>query len=392
MDQLSVLTDRISAHLDALGQAEQAVDWATASYQGNPSESRTSGRDSCILKGSIAKQRSALNALQTDIEKTPPRDRYQRSSRWWCGLTTMSRECKLLFAECLAYAIGPLTRGLGWQGGRLDGGLCPIADAMLEELAIPADKLWSRRTVLAGGEFMAEPAQIIRLRFPVAAIWDLPVAAHEFGHLVGLRDWQDFRLLTQERRERPWLHEHCADMFATYTLGPAFACTCLLTRFDPTSDPDDGWDTHPSAAARAHVILRTLDKMAVPDQTFPEMAQITKLLSETWLACLEVAAPRRGQMRQTTTDRLDRWIAPLYTKLEDTCLGARYDRWSRAEELAPKLRSGSAARDPATTAGMDIRDVINAAWHARISIKNDVYGVGRVSQAALQCCQRLLAT
>ena len=39
-------------------------------------------------------------------------------------------------------------------------------------------------TILAELEYTGHHARIIGLRFPAASIWDLPIAAHEFGHVV----------------------------------------------------------------------------------------------------------------------------------------------------------------------------------------------------------------
>ena len=85
-----------------------------------------------------------------------------------------------LFEESLALVEGALVRG-----AKLDNGLCQIADALLDELRTKADVAWGRFTILAEGEFFGEMAQIIRLRFPEVSIWNLPIAAHEFGHFVG---------------------------------------------------------------------------------------------------------------------------------------------------------------------------------------------------------------
>jgi hypothetical protein len=264
LDGLRILTDRITALLDQLGLAEHALQNAARSYRSNPLASRTYDRDYTILIELIGRRRGLLKTLQDEIEQIPRRQAPGRLAAWWKGLGASRHESDKLFSECLAYAIGPLTRGLPTQeGDSLDGGLCAIADEMLEELTVPADQLWSRRSVLSDSEFMGEATRIIRLRFPVSGIWDLPVAAHEFGHLLGLgsKFRGEIERLAQGDNERNWVHEHFADLFATYVLGPAFACTCLLTRFDPSSDPNRQSHTHPSDGLRAWAISWTLTEM-----------------------------------------------------------------------------------------------------------------------------------
>ena len=119
-----------------------------------------------------------------------------------------------LFAECLAYAIGPSIRERG-----LDGGLCAIADGLLEELSQRMQQPWRRRALLAGAECVNVIAQIIRVRFPATSIWDLPIAAHEFGHVVGQVMQTDGAIAGliggADRSMWPWIHEHFADIFAT---------------------------------------------------------------------------------------------------------------------------------------------------------------------------------
>jgi hypothetical protein len=342
----------------------------------------------------IDKRRGSLRALEADIAQPAERRVPGAAAGWWKGHATLRQECDKLLAECLAYALGPLTRGLRWwEGEALDGGLCAVADDLLEQLTVPADQLWSRRTVLSDSEFMGEPAQIIRLRFPVRGIWDLPVAAHEFGHLLGLgpRFRTSLESLTQRAQERSWLHEHFADVFATYVLGPAFACTCLLTRFDPTGDPNRSWETHPSDDLRARAILWTLDEMerTVADHA-RAMTSIAALLSTTWRDCLSAAAPRQGSIEQPQRDRLKRWFDELFALIDVNCSQAKYDRWPRAKELAHKIRPGARPPRQEDLSDTSVRDLVNAAWHARTALHEAPYEVEQVSLNAISWCRKLI--
>jgi hypothetical protein len=387
-----VLLDRITALADQLGQARQAVEWAAESYRSASSASLTDGRDSSRLKECIKEHRDSLTALRSAINGTS-KPAPEQSAAWWQGHAAVRRNCDTLFAECLAYAIGPLTRGLPWKGKGLDGGLCHVADEMLEQLTVPTDQLWSRRTVLSDSEFMGEPAQIIRLRFPVTAIWDLPVAAHEFGHLLGLRHEFEatFKDLAPRNPERNWVHEYFADVFATYVLGPAFACTCLLTRFDPAGDPNRSSDTHPSDGLRARAILWTLAEMERELGDYVrEMSSISELLSETWQACLSSAAPRGGGIEGSQEGRLQRWCTRLYSLIDKICSAAKYARWPRAVGLAGRISPEAGPPRQEELIDTTIRDLVNAAWQARTCLYEEAYEVGQVSRQALSWCRELI--
>jgi hypothetical protein len=393
LDGLRILTDRITSQLDQLSLAERAVDCAARSYRPSPVASRTYGRDFATLNESIGKRRSMLRTLQLSIEHASQDQIRSRLAAWWKGLATLGQECDKLFSECLAYAMGPLTRGLPWQGESLDGGLCAIGDEMLEELTVPVDQLWSRRTVLSDSEFIGEATQIIRLRFPAGAIWDLPVAAHEFGHLLGLG--QRFRRgiegLAQQDKERNWLHEFFADVFATYVLGPAFVSTCLLTRFDPSADPNRNPDTHPSDGLRALGILLTLGEMEeTPGQSVRTIAGISMLLSDAWQACLSAAAPAAGEIEGPQRDRLHRWIPQLYELIKEAFPAAKCAQWSAAEGLAWKIKTRPLPPRPDDLIQTSIGAIVNAAWRARITLCENPYEVEQVSKKSKSWCYALI--
>jgi hypothetical protein len=231
--------------------------------------------------------------------------------------------------------------------------------------------------VLAPSDFFGELAQIVRVRFPDVSVWHLPVAAHEFGHFVGPRIAVDVvadglpttqhpfqEILKRRHGENPlapgwqYAHEYFADMFATYALGPAFAYTCLVLRFDPVaaSLPDGH---HPPAARRVELILRTLEESAKgPDAPY---GGVVAGLRQRWREERDNA----GQAPDLPGDAADDVAATfeeLHPLLDVHLGGARYTTFLRAQELAPKLRAGPLAAG----AGVTIRELLNAAWVARI--------------------------
>jgi hypothetical protein len=340
------------------------------------------------LKGAIERLRERLQTLSDQLREAHAAEIHARSARWWKELGALRGEAAPLFAECFAYALGPLTRGLLWPGEPLDGGLCSIADEMLEELTVPVDRVWSRRTVLSASEFMGDPVQIIRLRFPVTAIWDLPVAAHEFGHLVGLGPHiaPAIQCLANGETELNWLHEHFADVFATWTLGPAFARTCLLTRFDPGGDPNLSSDTHPSDGLRSYAILRTLEAMdREKGSSDLELSSIAGQLAQAWDECRAAAAPRAISIDRPHRSRLDRWLTELLASVKVACSGEVYSRPADADDLAQQLRSKAGLPDD-----INIINILNAAWEARVSLCETAFQIGEVRRAAMAWCRGLI--
>ncbi len=56
---------------------------------------------------------------------------------------------------------------------------------------------------------------------------------------MNTRTVHPFELILEQETQRGWnprhVHELSADVFATYTLGPAYAFTCIVGRFDPSN-------------------------------------------------------------------------------------------------------------------------------------------------------------
>src|ERR1700722_15724712 len=98
---------------------------------------------------------------------------------FWGEFDINRRKSEDLVAKCLA-----LTEGAIARSKEIDGGMCDIADVLLDELERSADLGWKRFTLPAVGESFSNLEQIIRIRFPSRDIWSLPVAAHEFGHFA----------------------------------------------------------------------------------------------------------------------------------------------------------------------------------------------------------------
>lgn len=302
----------------------------------------------------------------------------------WVEYESLRIKSQPLFAELLAFLHGALIRSSG-----LDNGLCAISDAMLRRLGSLSNVHWSRLTILADKEFLGSTAEIIRSSYPDASIWNLPVMAHEFGHFVGpeikdpagLRPFQ--RLLEPLTGEQAsHAHEHFADIFATFALGPAYACTCLILRFSaPLASTHS--KTHPSPMARAHLILKTLAEMDLADASKPYAGAI-RWLREQWMAQVTAAGQARP-LDESDLSKLDVLFADLWKIVSEEVPMVRYNGWQRALSLDSKFQSAlTGAAMPAPEENLSIPDVLNAAWLLRRRAESA--RLGAVGEAAKQLC------
>jgi hypothetical protein len=326
----------------------------------------------------LTQQRERALALRDDIANGSSLETA------WTNLQERRAECAPLFAECLAFVEGALARSIG-----LDGGLCKTADVLLKQLSTLTEGKWDKFTILAEGEFFYDMAEIIRVRFPEVRIWSLPVAAHEFGHyLAGTYEKSGSEALAAPFRDagpvgdKEWayFHEHFADAFATYAMGPAYACTCVLLRFDPTTANDPAED-HPSAAARVRLVLDLLEKLDESVNVIKQYTDIRDALSEAWEAMVRNATGS-SPAEPALADTLD----ALWRLLADAVPTMQYQTWMRADGLASTLLQQH--RDmvaPLAAVSRDLRDVINAAWLARLSGPSDaVPAIGAWAEAQAQ--------
>jgi hypothetical protein len=278
-----------------------------------------------------------------------------------------------LFSESLAIALRPLIRK-----NKIDGGFCAVADTMLEQLSERTDMRWGRPTILADVEAIVDLTHVIRFRFPVTSVWELPVAAHEFGHFIGI-PWEKQDPLkkligdakqTQAHYEA-WIREHFADTFATFALGPAYAYSCLLLRFhanDPDVDPNLGYWTHPSDAMRAYGILEVLKKMNNEDGSRNDFSEAITTLEGVWKKDWAAGSDREEIIKEENRKRIDCWLNTIYDRLRIAFPRARYQSWSRANELKGYLEIDPDVPENLSADKDTIADVLNAAWLARIDL------------------------
>jgi hypothetical protein len=303
----------------------------------------------------------------------------------WAQFSKLQVDSWQLLKECLAFLEGVVIREAG-----IDGGVCDLADAMLYKLAEKTDMRWQRFTLVAAGEYFSTISGIIRLRYTDTDIWNLPVAAHEFGHFVSSTDaFSEFdSIVAVERRKDPRFESHLkelfSDLFATFTLGPSFVMNCVLLRFCPTGASQQS-QTHPSFTERVWWMLETLAKM---DETEGNRTYRTlcAAIEQAWATTLN-AAGESETLGGEDMSRLRGWLAELYDLVESRIPAVRYRGLLRSAEHLHALRNG---QTPRVTQSTEIADILNAAWWYRLgSPAPTIYQLDQVADKAIAICEEI---
>jgi hypothetical protein len=209
---------------------------------------------------------------------------------------------------------------------------------------------------------------VIRVRFPETSVWNLPVVAHEFGHFVApeLETREQVRGAIHPVREaldregkgsliqRAHMEELFADLFATYVLGPAYACTCILLRWNAGTAYKDR-EKHPSIAKRVDWILKVLERMNENESGGePTFWRIAKELRKSWDESLRVAGQpatleqyldrRAKEKSRCIINRLDRCLTELHSAVSedpiyDGIIGELRALWNKSRRPAGQPES-----------------------------------------------------
>jgi hypothetical protein len=366
----SLFAVRVDASIAAVDSAKEAL---TATAIDSGLTSRVDRRFRYRLD-ETRERLIALGAQGAAVESPSP--------EMWEALKGLDDEARGAFRESLAFIEGALVRS-----ARVDRGVCEVADALLYTLARGAEVSWARLTILAEDEFLDQFADIVRLRYPDFSVWSLPVAAHEFGHVVGrklsytgpggdevfpIRQLLDAGDVTPEH-----FSELFSDFFATYTLGPAYACTCLLLRAAPIGVADDPAESHPSWRRRAELILSTLKTLEADANDY--------MLSQVRRAWRAVIGAEQGSLDDNTRGQVA-WLRRGFMSVLNThASDLRYTESVQVVALATWLTQPDAPQVP--DFAFSIQEVLNAAWRCRLE-QWDQWGAirGDVEPRALEAC------
>jgi uncharacterized protein YbdZ (MbtH family) len=290
--------------------------------------------------------------------------------------------------------------GLSLRGTGMDQHFCAMADWLSDHwTSVVSLPYWF--AIPARKDPAAKPS-IIRLGFPEWTIWALPLFAHEFGRilvdentefqghvddLVGeiagepAKELKDDALERERQARGARIRMYLADAFATYVMGPAYACACLLLKLDPTevgqTTQDQGWDR-----VRAEVVLGTLGKLDPGYQS--KLGEITKTLRDSWTAALTQLGPEASGDGELTLVQpvVDRAVAVLELIEEQNETRIRFDdeAWVEADRQAatyfgdlvpgaeppPDAEQATKAKPTFDLEGVTLPDVLNAAWSQRL--------------------------
>lgn len=294
----------------------------------------------------------------------------------------LKEQAKPLFAEYVEF-IG----GLAMRDNRLEDRVCQMTDELLKELS---DVTRYALTVPARqAALSAIMTSVIKVGFPEWTVWGIPLAGHE----AGLRIVEDDATVKERVEESgSGLSEELrkslfADIFATYTLGPAYACAAILLRFEPHHALAVGGD--PSDIDRAWLILKVLDYLGQPGSWNDYVEQpgsyfeTVRTLRDLWgeavasLAGQDVSPdPPAGEHPDIQSFLDDAWDVLIESGQIHPFNGGRSEgderrnRWNEAEELAKFLAPPNAFREGAQAPAFNRQDVIGlltAAWRARLA-------------------------
>lgn len=419
----------LAARLDMLQQnlrrVASSAAWLKAKLQGlEVPDGLWEGLDATIgdqarrQRGRIREVRELMAAAEHEDDPETAK-KYLRKG--WGLYNEIYQQSQDIFEECLTF-IG----GLTFRERGLDECICMIADDLIRDCARQSTgRAWESLTVPALRETVDKTiARIIRLRFQEWTIWTLPFTAHEFGHVVisdevelkGFIEQEIEKLLAgsdsylrhllenkdaEQARNcaRFRLNEFLADAFATYTMGPAYACAAILLRFNPASAYDES-TTQPGDARRVRIVMEMLKQMNVRAGKLSPYKEVIDYLDKKWNGALDrvgqadtLAAPD-SQYLDTLVARISRFyvdvLRPTALYLPTAEEGLE-EGWTVARQWASgwlkQVENKEALSIPPVTSTHKLRDVFNAAWLCRITEPDSV---DRIADVARLLCESII--
>jgi len=327
-----------------------------------------------------------FTTINTNLEalrkQGPTKPVLEKAWRDYTGILT--EKLNLVFSDYVQFLGGLALRDAG-----LDAHICQIADELIKSCGAIGRTHWNALTIPASQEAVTL-ARSIRMGFPEWTIWAVSLTAHELGQ-VAIRNstWKQYieeearRFKKAKTKLQQYLSVYLADAFATYAMGPAYACAALLLRFNPLSAYKDNVK-HPADAKRAHVILTMLKKMRDKERAdIPPYSYIIDKLEKGWEAAL-MHTQTAGELSDEMKKVLEGWTTRMFDELVSKPASGLYDgkRWNSTKQALEKLIEGKEGKDFANNLKGDEgwRDVLNAAWACRID-NVDVSGISEKAQS-----------
>jgi hypothetical protein len=174
---------------------------------------------------------------------------------------------------------------------------------------------------------------------------------------------------------RNQLYVLIADAFATYAMGPAYACAAIWLRFNPFLAYSDQPGT-PGDAKRATMVFEILKHMNAAT-SFTNYDGVIRLLEDAWASALVCAKPP-GELDRAQVTYLSDLAERAFRTFSDRLLPtAPYPAkgWLDAQDWVQQRRedhrAGRRWQDRTDVGSLmspirSLRDILNAAWCARV--------------------------
>lgn len=380
MDVKQLLLARIDALIGDLNRARIQID-----KQAIPESLRKRAGNELI--NTIRDEEEKLQEDRESAEALPTSDSAKLLESWK-NFDFHQTSCEKVLRECLALREGVRMRAADSP----EAELCEIADALLDELSsLLPDLQWKRFSYVAAGESFNDYTQMIRMRFPLEDIWNLPTAAHEYGHFLSFRlnpvdkagahhklfdEYLAQETASVSDPKWMWLNEFFGDIFATWALGPAFAFTCVLLRFNPVGAWISKDTYHPPDAQRVIAILEVMERMG---DLCGQASQVEKFWNAALASAGQSEVPRQVPNLAISPDAVRKIAGRVYEIIEKGAPDVKYTTWSETVRLKEMLTSV-----PEEVPDFRIADLLNAAWRARLAPMD----AGVVSENFLQIWRR----
>jgi hypothetical protein len=295
----------------------------------------------------------------------------------------------------------------------LDMRICDLAEAILHEYAHLTGVNWASRAILGANPLFSPLSEMIHVPFPDWDIWNLPLMAHEFGHVAALAtpalldlladeantsaqghpgadDWDKDDIKDYTERRGKHVHEFIADAFAVYCLGPAFAYNIVLLHFSPV-EAYLPRGNHPTHAERVAVILRVLEEMNSEEkrdkyEAGPYAAVIGRI-KDWWSQSVEKADAQPDGIYQFHSLKARTLAGSIFRRLTEYYrLGAQYQAsdWTRTEKTAQQLLTYES-----DLSNESLRDLLNIAWLCRVRNPDRVVDIAHIIRPV---CEQFLQT
>jgi len=320
-----------------------------------------------------------LRPIAQELERggiDPAQQAAIRNRAWQDYISTGSERKRAVFAEYVDFLGGLALRDAGF-----DRDICRVADELIRSCgrSWPRDTPpWQSLTIPTSQETMSKTlAELIRMGFPEWTFWATPLTAHALGQVLVSKDAALLDYVTQHAKDPQAEHRLqiiLADAFATYAMGPAYACAAVMLRFNPVQAFTDRAD-HPADAKRAHTVFAMLRRMNDKEDFKPYEHILTDVLEVEWQEALrQVRAPDANEAVDRLSDdeqaQLNAHVAYIADYLDKNALVSyRASALAETRQLLGKIIANPKLEDKeigGLQSADSLRDVLNAAWVYRV--------------------------